>query len=412
MLSALVITALISQAPPQAAASRLASVQVKGNSRYTPEEVSRLSGLEIGRAISVTDLGAAANRLAATGLFDTVKYTYSTGSAMTVVFDVVEAAWTVPVIFDNFAWFTDEQLTTLLRAQVPSFDGTAPLNAGAAEFMVRGLQSVLAARNLPGQVYFSAQQDMGKKAPRYLFAVKDPSPKVCRLQISGASSISEKELALPLEGVAGGDYSRFFLSTASRGTLTDMYRRKGYWRAVFDAPAAAVDACGVSVTLRVNEGLQYAWDGAEWQGNSVLAADALDKLLGMKSGDIADVSKIATGLRQVRKAYGARGRLGQAVTFEPKLDDASKRAAFVMKVDEGPEFRMGTISFEGIRESDAQSLAKKWPIKPGDVYDETLEDKFSRDVLFSLQTSAGGRGQILRQLDPGRQFVNVKIVFK
>ena len=412
MLSALLTAALLSQAPLPAPASRLASVQVEGIRRYTPEEVTRLSGLEIGRDVTVTDLGAAANRLAGTGLFNSVKYAYSTGPAMTVVFDVVEADWTVPVILDNFPWFTDEQLMTLLRAGVPSFDGTAPRNAGAAEFLVRALQSVLTAQKIPGQVHFSVQQDIGKKQPRYLFAVKDPSPKVCRLQIAGASSIPEKELASPLEGVIGGDYSRFFLSTASGGTLTDMYRRRGFWRAAFDVPAAVMEPCGVAVTMRVTEGLPYEWAGAEWQGQALIATDALDRLLGMKRGDVVDLSKIQNGLRQVRKAYGAKGHIMQSVAFEPRLDDVAKQAVFVMKVDEGPEYHMGTLSFEGIRESDAQSLAKKWGIKAGEVYDERLEDRFTGEVLFPLQTAAGGRGHILKQLDAERQLVNVKIVFR
>jgi len=403
----LVIAAIVLQA-----AARLASVQVKGISRYTAEDVTRLSGLEIGRPVGVTDLGAAANKLAATGLFDTVKYSYTTGTAMAVVLEVVEATWNVPVILDNFVWFTDAELEAGLKAAVPSFDGTAPLNSGAAEFIARALDGFLKSRGIAGRVDFSAQQDIGSKTVRYLFAVKDPGPKVCSLHAAGASGIPESDLLAPLQGVNGGDYSRFFLATASRGTLTDMYRRRGYWRATFEPPTALVEACGVSVTLRVSEGRQYQWAGAQWSGQTALTTDALDKLLGMKAGDVADISKIEVGLRDIRVAYGKKGYVTQRVVLDPRLDDAGRTATFGMKVEEGPEYHMGSIIFEGIRESDAASLSKKWPLKSGDIYDESQEKKYFSEVVAMLQTSSGARPRISTQIDAERRLVNVKVAFQ
>jgi outer membrane protein assembly factor BamA len=102
--------------PPQTPAElRIASIQVKGNQRYTAEEVTRLSGLEIGRTAKPDDLAAAANRMAATGLFEAVRYSYTTGRAMSVVFEISEPARTVPVILDNFVWLSDEELFEGIR---------------------------------------------------------------------------------------------------------------------------------------------------------------------------------------------------------------------------------------------------------------------------------------------------------
>src|SRR5260221_10756189 len=57
-----------------AAEARVASIQVKGTRRYTPAEVSRLISIEIGKPATVADLTAAADRLSATGLFDSVTH--------------------------------------------------------------------------------------------------------------------------------------------------------------------------------------------------------------------------------------------------------------------------------------------------------------------------------------------------
>jgi outer membrane protein assembly factor BamA len=255
--------------------------------------------------------------------------------------------------------------------------------------------------------------DMYGRNPRYLFIVKDPSPKICAMHASGASAIPEKELLAPLDAVKGGEYSKFFLETASRGTLLDMYHRKGFWAAKFDAPLPVLNECdGVAVTLRVSEGTAYAWDHAEWTGNQAIPADALNKLLPLKPGDVADWGRIDSGLRDVHGLYGKNGYIAERASFEVRPDDATHKAVFAIAVEEGPQFHMGTVQVEGVRESDAAALVKKWRLKPGDVYDTSYERAFQLEELARLRTSSGARPQLLTEVDQAQQVVNVKIVFK
>jgi outer membrane protein assembly factor BamA len=333
---------------------------------------------------------------------------------MTVTFDVEEAAWTVPVVFDNFVTIPDEQLIAAVRREVPSFDGTAPVNAGAADFLARALQGVLKARSVPGRVELTAQADLKRPgAVTYVFAVKDPSPKICALHAAGASAIPEKELLQPLASIAGGEYSRLFVTTASNGTLRDMYRRRGHWRAAFAAPSVAVDECdGVSVTLNVTEGPSFAWDRAEWSGNAALADEALTRALAMKAGDTADMTRIDAGLRQVRDAYGKQGYIVADLAYEPRLDDASRKAVFQFNVQEGPQFRMGRLEFAGIRESDAEMLARRFRLKQGDVFDASYVREFQSKELLPLKTTSGARASVQMNVDRATSLVHLQIVFK
>jgi len=415
--SLLVSAVILAQAQT---AARVASIQVKGHRRYTAPEVARLSGLEIGKPATADDLTAAANRLAATGLFTFVKYSYTTGPGqMTVTFDVDEAAWTVPVVFDNIVWLTDVELTAALRARVPSFDGTAPINTGAADFIARELQAILTEKQIAGTVTYMAQAELragpaGSTSPaRYLFIVKNPTPKVCAVHAAGASAIPEKELVAPLAGAVGGEYSRFFVTTASNGTLLDMYRNKGHWRAAFAPPTVALAECdGVAVTLHVTEGVSYAWDRGEWTGNTALTAEVLNKTLGLKPGDVADASKIHSGIRDVDRAYGHLGYLDDEEDYEPRLDDQTRRAVFAFTVKEGPQYHMGTLTFPNLRESDAAALAKKWKLKPGDVYDETYEREFAAQELYPLKTSSGARANLEREIEKPTHVVHLRVTFK
>jgi outer membrane protein insertion porin family len=271
----------------------------------------------------------------------------------------------------------------------------------------------LKARSIPGRIDFTTFADLKGGRPKYVFSVKDPSPKVCALHVAGASAISERDLLGQLGAVVGGDYSRLFVTTASAGTLVDMYRRRGHWRAAFTLPSVTLGGCeGVSVTLNVTEGSAYAWDRASWTGNAVLAPAALDALLGMKPGEVADATKIEAGLGRIQEAYGKQGYILEHASFEPQLDDGQHRAAFQIKVDEGSQFQMGSLEFVGITESDANTLQKKWRIKAGDVYDASYSKRYQFEELFPLRTRAGGRASVETNVDPDKKVVNLRIIFK
>lgn len=170
--------------------------------------------------------------------------------------------------------------------------------------------------------------------------------------------------------MAGRDYSRIFLVSAENGTLLDMYHHRGYWEAQFDPPSLDARTCaGVAVTLNVREGAAYTWRGAAWSGNSVQPAHALDSLLGLKEGEIADGKKLDTGLLAIHAAYGRQGYILQNATYTPDLDVANHQATFRISVTEGGQFRMGQLTFEGVSPEDAKRLAARFKLKTGDVYD-------------------------------------------
>jgi outer membrane protein assembly factor BamA len=394
----------------------LARVQVSGAKRYTPEDVTRVSGLQIGKPITIDVLSKAADRMSATELFRSVGYKYvTTGRQMSVTFEIEEPEWTIPVVLDNFVSFTDEQIAAAVRQDVPSFDGTSPMSAGVPELIRASLEKFLKSRKVDGRVEFLSQTVLKTNSQTYVFSVRDPSPKLCALRVSGASGVPERDLTGALGSVIGNDYSRFYLMNASNGTLLKMYHERGYWRAAFGAPAATTDAAagcsGVTVTLQVIEGSPYSWERAEWSGNTVVGEKELDRLLGMKQGAIASITKIDDGLRIVDKAYGRIGHVMQTATYAPRLDDSTRKAVFAITIDEGPQFRMGTVSFAGVPDAVAAGLTKKWRLQAGAVYDDSYPDRFHDDEIRPLEKQFPQRVTTERRADVEKRIVNVRFAF-
>ena len=409
----------IVQAPSQAPTSfKLAKIDVVGAKRYTPAEVAMVSGLNLGQTVAVPDLDSAARRLASIGLFKSVKYQYVTaGTDMTLTFSMEEEALTTPVVFDNFVWFSDDELTTLLKQRIPQFNGLVPSNAGISAFLSRELEQILAARKIAGRVEFTLATD--RTTNRFIFTVTGAGAglRVCAVRFDGAQGVADAVLQEAAQELMGADYSRSFTVAFANGTLTQLYRRRGFWKASIAPPNTTPDAgggCGgVTVTLPVSEGPAYTWDHAEWTGNAVLTVKDLDAAVAMKPGDVADAVKIDAGLRSVHGAYAKQGYMAPTVKLTSRLDDAARKAVFEMAVTEGPQFVMGSLEILGLSPSEEASYRKKWRLETGAVYDGTYLSRFMVENP-GPPPPGGGRRPVVSAiaLNMATHQVTVKIEFR
>lgn len=417
LLSFVPVASVPTLSPPQAQAAAaptftLAGVDVTGAKRMTGADLAVLAGLTTGQPIAVGDLQAAAERAAASGLFTSLQYRYVTSKGrLTLTFDVAEAERTVPVTFDNFVWMSDDQVREAVSRSFPTFDGMAPPTEGTPALISRALEALLSERRIPGRVAFMPQADLKGGLLGYVFKV-EPSPRVCAVEVTGASGDAGRDISSTARELVGKEYSRSYFTSMADATLVDIYRRRGHWRAAFAQPVLVVEppgCSGVSVTLAVTEGPAYRWQGAEWTGNVGLPTATLDKLLGMTSGSVADGRKINDGLLAVRKAYRQHGFLLQTATLSPRLDDAARTAVFEVRVEEGPQFRMGTVQFVGLAEEDAATLLKRWKLAPGEVFNADYASDF---LVKEIRPRRGNARlpELQFDVDQASRIVNVRFV--
>jgi outer membrane protein assembly factor BamA len=421
LLAAVALSLCVSPAQSPAPASfKLAKIEVVGAQRYTTTEVVKVSGLNIGQTVAVADLDGVVRRLASVGLFKSVKYQYqTTATDMALTFSIEEEALTTPVVFDNFVWFKDDELAGLLQQSIPQFNGMVPSNAGISAFLTRELEQILAARRIAGRVEFALLTDRtNRTVNRFVFSVTGAGAalRVCAVRFDGAQAVGDAGLQDAAKELKDAPYSRSFTVAFANGTLMQLYRRRGFWKASIAPPTAVPDAgggCGgVTVTFPVSEGPAYVWDHAEWIGNAVIPAKDLNATLAMKVGDPADVGRIETGLRLVHDAYGKKGYVAQAATFMPRPDGDPRKAVVEITVTEGPQFVMGDLAIIGLPPSDEANLRKKWRLQPGAVYDATYSTQFVKETPLGLAGSGGRRLIVSVFPDAAGHRVNVKLEFK
>jgi outer membrane protein assembly factor BamA len=402
---------------------RLVAIKFAGLKKFTEAQGVAGSGLRIGDGVTTTQLSVAANQLAKSGAFDEVAFQYSTrGNELTAVFTVVESKHLSPCIFDNFVWFSYDQVDKAVRARVPFYSGIAPLSGGTQQQIIDALRALLESRSVTANVQGIPSGAAGGIPTAMLFRVLGVPMPVKTVNFPGSSVISEKELEAAASGAIDQDFSISNMSVFAGATLVPLYREKGYLRAAFDRPQWAVignppagSSPDIALTLPVKEGSQYSWDKATWAGNHQLSGDELDQTLNMKAREVANQQKIEAGFEAVKKNYGKFGYIDVSLGTKQNIDDTTRLAAYDVTVNEGLQYHMGHVRFQGISDKAATEIAKKWALKPGEIYDATYPlDFLQKEAMPKLieMRETKTRTSLSEQRNKQNATVDVTIAFQ
>jgi outer membrane protein insertion porin family len=404
-----------------AAKYTLTAIRFTGLHRYAPEQGIAGSGLRIGGSVGLSDLQSAADRLSKTGAFDSVSFQYSMrGNDIVAQFGVTETKNVLPCMFDNFAWFSDADLDRTLRKNVTYYIGDAPVAGGSVEEIRTALQDLLHANGISGEVSELPYGTSGK-LEALLFHIDGISQPIKAISFSGEAAVSDKQLADASSGLLNQDFSYTNVATYASSGLLPLYYRRGYLRSQFGrAKVSLMDASSkgpvadVSIALAVTEGNQYSWSGVSWSGNHVLSADELGKALGINPQEVANQEKIDAGFANAQKAYLARGYISVRLTPARSLDDEAKLARYSVQIEEGSQFHMGQVHFDGLPDRTAAALLKKWKLKTGDIYDATYPPDFLKNTAGKELGQQGinyHSSNLKEESDPDTLTVNVRIQF-
>jgi len=416
-------TAALAQQP----GAKLGKVEFEGTKHLTNAQLLAASGLEIGQPINVAALDAAGQRLLDSGLLKKLSYRLRTvNNEATVTFKIEEAIGIRhPVIFDNFIWFTDDDLASAVRREVPAFDGTAMDEGTMTDEISKTLQTLLNEHKLAGKVEYMPFAYEGTTKWDHLFTVSGVHMPVCVLHFTGTANVAEERLIKSSKDLMGKDYSRTSTTTFAGIALFPIYRELGQLRAKFGQPTAkpqTTDTCkdGVEVSIPVEEGVVYSWDSAEWSGNKVFGAKELDETLKMKPGEVANGLKLDQGVDAVRKLYGRKGYLALGLKSIAVFDDQASKVQFRIEVKEGPQYRMGNLIVKGLPDNQTNYLRGKWEMLKGDIYDAGYADEFFknafrevfRKIVEERQTQGKPRPEVATNVRLNKADLTVDVTFE
>lgn len=419
------LCAFLSAAPLCAQTAKLSQVKVIGSSKFSEAQIAAASGLIAGQAVSKDDIQAAANRLAELGPFSNVRYRFtSQADTVTVEFTLGDAP-TVPVLFDNFALFSDDELIQSLKSTVGLFDGTAPEQGTILDAITESLQHFLAQHGITAVVEHAYLAGPGDSGMIQRFEMKGvPGLKVSAVQFGDALATESRKLAEPMRDIIGKPFSRFAAGIFANEHVRPLYLERGHLRVQFGTPQARFTGNPnqplpdtVTVFLPITPGPAYRWGGVTWSGNTVFIPQALVDFLGFAPDELASGLKLEAGWERVKKEYAKHGYLDAAIDAESTLDDSAARVHYRAKISEGVQYRMGQMVITGLSVTAERLLIAGWRIPAGEVFDKSyfddfLENQIKGKKLFGEHVVNFERVGELLQTNPQKKTVDVLLDFK
>lgn len=373
-----------------AAMRQLISVTATGSKRYQESDIVAASGLQLGTTVVEDDFKKAARRLGDLGVFADVAYNFSYSSAGTkLALQVTDNEKFVPVRFEDFVWFSDEELMKRVKERAPMFNGEVPLSGGLADRVSDVLQALLVENAIPGNVEYERAGKSNGPVDSIVFRVSEVVIQIRNVEFTGADKAELPALKDAARRVFDREYSRSVLHALVEHQLLPVYYARGFLKAAFGEPEPRVvkkpgtdsedgprNLTIVDVTFPVTPGRQYKIKELQWSGNQLFSTDVLQKMVHAHPGDIANTVRIGDNLKDIQKLYGSRGYVAAKIEPDIQLDDSSGTAVVRLDLKEGAEYHMGELEFRGLDNSLTAKLRNAWKIRPGEVYDATYISEY------------------------------------
>jgi outer membrane protein insertion porin family len=367
---------VLCSAQEQAGTGRLAEVRITGSKRFTSDQIVAATGLRVGSPVGRDDLQRAADTLAKTGRFANVEYRYGDSEQGVRAEYQVTDATAVAVSFDNFPWFTDDEIIQALKASVPLFDGTAPEGGSVLDDISDALQLQIAKVGVHSTVSHALTTAPGSEERVQQFRVDEQQLAVASITFGDTLAQNDRGLHTRLPDVVGAKYSRTALTLFEIEQVRPVYLSHGFLRVRFPAPTVKVVGNGVAIDLPIDPGPAFTWRPATWTGNTVMGPLELTILVPLHEGDVADGEKIEQGWEAIRNAYGRHGYLDANLSAVPHFDDSAKTITYAVTITEGPQYHMGKLVLTGLSTEGEKRIRDAWKIPAGAVFDRGVYNDF------------------------------------
>jgi len=411
-----------------AAAYKLIGLKVTGTARYTDTEILAASGLQMGQNAADGDFKEAVQLLGDSGLFSSVVYSYSSSSAgvrLELQLADTDKSKLVPAQFENFVWFTDDELLTAVQRSVPLFKQLLPIAGNLPERVSEALQALLTEKQFPGRVDFLRNTEESSDALNAIvYRVEEVTIRIRNVEFPRASPEQAALLTNAGRRLTGAEYLRSSLAAAAKLDLLPVYLQRGYLKAAFGPSDArvvpylpAADAQGASelqvdAIVPVTPGRIYSSSSVDWKGTSAIAISEVAPLIHMPAGQPADAVRLLRDLESVDKLYRSRGYMTVQVKPDAQFDDEKSTVHYDLNIVEGDLYRMGELEIAGLDTQAKARMQAAWHLREGQPYNADYPKKFVDETEQLLPRAVRWAVSIHESRDAKDKTVDVEIRFK
>lgn len=208
---------------------------------------------------------------------------------------------------------------------------------------------------------------------------EDPRPviHVARVRFTGEAHLSlriRQEIALALKQHSFGEGPGW--TDDVRQVVEQILIEHGYFRLNLKIQTHPLNGGSSNHEILITaEGLQYQLEGIQVENAHAFPAHELRALFPLHNGELFNVIKIRKGFDAIKALYGSKGHIDATLEPDTDIDDLHHRISLRIRVNEGPQYRLGRVEILGFNQAITEQLLKSLP-KLGQPFDQGLIGNF------------------------------------
>lgn len=398
--------------------STLSQVVFRNSGSFRQADLEAVAKLHSGERVTLKQMQDAAQHLIDTGFFEDVNVdSKGTPSGLTLIFVLkpLPSEQVTKVRFENFVWFTPEELRGIVHQVLPLFNGEMPESGASLEQVDAALQAAVVAKGLTGAVvqHEAVMATTADPVHSLAFRVARPSVMENIVRVEGLDPALAPLVSQIATKLTGTPYVEGETQTATLGRLLGPYRDAGYLDAKFaDVQVATVpgDTVRVDLTAKLVPGQPYRVKEMQFTETPLVSSAAFAAQAKLHTGDVASRKQLLATLAPVDAAYQKQGYADEYVDTVATADAAMHTVSYAFTVVPGEQYRVRSVNVTGLTPEARAQFDLGWLLKPGDLYDPGYVRSFltNNTALRGLAAYVGG---FKAASDPQTRLVDLTIEF-
>jgi len=340
------------------------------------------AGLKPGAHLTASEVKAHAKLLNDTGMFAVVKFS---NDSKGLLFTLTPASQLFPVHLDNLPLKPGKELDDKLHARFPLYHGLVPASGSMVEGICGALEEMLAAEGLKAAVKAAVTSGLGpQKITAMNFTITSPAVRIGAIELAGVSAAMQAKVNAVIASQSGNEFDTENTAPGLQRAFEDLYQDQGYAAVQVNVTQgeprsnlgqSTDQAIEIPFAVAIKEGGVYKIGTINYPPDALAPRSEVEKILSKYqagSGRPLDLYLLA-----VRDAYHARGYLDCSVTPRPSFNEATHIVNYSLEITAGPEYKMGTVQFDGAPDTMVARLTRAWKMAPGAAFDESYVSGFA-----------------------------------
>jgi len=393
VLPAALVLSLSVSAFAKAAQYPVAKVTITGGAPYSDAEILSIAALKPGDVLTVETIAGPAQRLLDTGMFDSAEMELIGPGNRTAHLSLkpVPLDKLLPASFENFVWWTPQELNEAIHAKLPLYRGVCSDAGNLPDLVQAALEQMLAEKGIQATTSHAIAEPTTEHPQRVVnFRIDNPSIRLQSVELTGTpSAVSADSVRAVNHRLIGDTYNEGLTRITIEDRLLAPWRNLGFIHAqltnIVRTPSSGPGGIVVAYTAQLQAGEIYKIGAVNWEATPLFSEADFERTLKLQPGDVATNKVLETVQRPILDAYLTQGYLYAHLTRTAVSDDTTHTVGYTLHMVPGAQYHLRKLILLNLTPAARQAFDAMWKMKSGDLFN----DLYFRDFISKIVETPG-----------------------